>query len=85
MNKKLHSGKLKGAGKGLNDDGKLIAAFQPVGRLILILPSPLCSYMTTTFVIEAMAAANAQLRWKRREQEEVRLPTVCRSRVLLYM
>ncbi|CAL8264674.1 transmembrane protein 104 [Gadus morhua] len=28
------------------------------------------SYMTTTFVIEAMAAANAQLRWKRREQEE---------------
>jgi len=27
--------------------------------------------MTTTFVIEAMAAANAQLRWKRREQEEV--------------
>lgn len=30
------------------------------------------SYMTTTFMIEAMAAANAQLRWKRREQEEVR-------------
>ncbi|KAK9534544.1 hypothetical protein VZT92_006984 [Zoarces viviparus] len=29
------------------------------------------SYMTTTFVIEAMAAANAQLRWKRRKQEEV--------------
>lgn len=29
------------------------------------------SFMTTTFVIEAMAAANAQLRWKRREQEEV--------------
>nr|XP_029492378.1 transmembrane protein 104-like [Oncorhynchus nerka] len=29
------------------------------------------SYMTTTFVIEAMAAANAQLCWKRREQEEV--------------
>ncbi|XP_075897531.1 transmembrane protein 104 isoform X2 [Nelusetta ayraudi] len=28
------------------------------------------SYMTTTFMIEAMAAANAQLRWKRREQEE---------------
>ncbi|KAJ0001002.1 hypothetical protein NQD34_006022 [Periophthalmus magnuspinnatus] len=28
------------------------------------------SYMTTTFVIEAMAAANAQIRWKRREQEE---------------
>uniref|UniRef100_A0A8C6S5U3 Transmembrane protein 104 n=1 Tax=Neogobius melanostomus TaxID=47308 RepID=A0A8C6S5U3_9GOBI len=28
------------------------------------------SYMTTTFVIEAMAAANAQLRWKRRELEE---------------
>lgn len=35
------------------------------------LPSPPASYMTTTFVIEAMAAANAQLRWKRREQEEV--------------
>lgn len=32
---------------------------------------PCCSYMTTTFMIEAMAAANAQLRWKRREQEEV--------------
>ncbi|XP_035471517.1 transmembrane protein 104 isoform X1 [Scophthalmus maximus] len=29
------------------------------------------SYMTTTFVIEAMAAANAQLRWKRREQEQI--------------
>eukprot|EP00064_Thunnus_orientalis_P017937 superscaffoldBa00003959_g18023 len=29
------------------------------------------SYMTTTFMIEAMAAANAQLRWKRREQEEI--------------
>ncbi|KTG43332.1 hypothetical protein cypCar_00006703, partial [Cyprinus carpio] len=29
------------------------------------------SFMTTTFVIEAMAAANAQLRWKRREQEEI--------------
>ncbi|XP_068433927.1 transmembrane protein 104 [Clinocottus analis] len=29
------------------------------------------SYMTTTFVIESMAAANAQLRWKRRKQEEV--------------
>ncbi|XP_010795546.1 transmembrane protein 104-like [Notothenia coriiceps] len=28
------------------------------------------SYMTTTFVIEAMASTNAQLRWKRREQEE---------------
>lgn len=35
----------------------------------LLLPSR--SYMTTTFMIEAMAAANAQLRWKRREQEEV--------------
>lgn len=32
---------------------------------------PVVSYMTTTFVIETMAAANAQLRWKRREQEEV--------------
>ncbi|XP_056262698.1 transmembrane protein 104 isoform X2 [Pseudoliparis swirei] len=29
------------------------------------------SYMTTTFVIEAMAAANAQLRLKKRKQEEV--------------
>ncbi len=29
------------------------------------------SFMTTTFVIEAMAAANAQLRWKRGEQEQV--------------
>uniref|UniRef100_A0A3Q2FL01 Transmembrane protein 104 n=1 Tax=Cyprinodon variegatus TaxID=28743 RepID=A0A3Q2FL01_CYPVA len=28
------------------------------------------SYMTTTFVIEAMAAANAQLRWKRREADD---------------
>uniref|UniRef100_G3PQ90 Amino acid transporter transmembrane domain-containing protein n=1 Tax=Gasterosteus aculeatus aculeatus TaxID=481459 RepID=G3PQ90_GASAC len=27
--------------------------------------------MTTTLVMEAMAAANAQLRWKRRKQEEV--------------
>lgn len=34
-------------------------------------PSPSYSYMTTTFMIEAMAAANAQLRWKRREQEQV--------------
>lgn len=33
--------------------------------------SSVFSFMTTTFVIEAMAAANAQLRWKRREQEEV--------------
>ncbi|KAK1799287.1 hypothetical protein P4O66_007534 [Electrophorus voltai] len=30
------------------------------------------SYMTTTFVIEAMAAANALLHWKRREQEEIK-------------
>ncbi|MBN3304890.1 TM104 protein, partial [Amia calva] len=29
------------------------------------------SYMTTTFVIEAMAAANAHIRWKRRESERV--------------
>ncbi|KAK5884462.1 hypothetical protein CesoFtcFv8_018281 [Champsocephalus esox] len=28
------------------------------------------SYMTTTFVIEAMASTNAQLRWKRREQQQ---------------
>lgn len=29
------------------------------------------SYMTTTFVVEAMAAANAQLRWKRMEKRKV--------------
>ncbi|XP_063077475.1 transmembrane protein 104 [Engraulis encrasicolus] len=39
--------------------------------LALICILAFMSYMTTTFVIEAMAAANAQLRWKRREQEEV--------------
>ncbi|XP_045073489.1 transmembrane protein 104-like isoform X2 [Coregonus clupeaformis] len=39
--------------------------------LVLISFLAFMSYMTTTFVIEAMAAANAQLRWKRREQEEV--------------
>ncbi|MED6271841.1 hypothetical protein CHARACLAT_024394, partial [Characodon lateralis] len=38
--------------------------------LNMFLLPPFFSYMTTTFVIEAMAAANAQLRWKRREQEE---------------
>lgn len=27
--------------------------------------------MTTTFVVEAMAAANAQLRWKRMEKRKV--------------
>lgn len=35
------------------------------------LNSSLCSYMTTTFVVEAMAAANAQLRWKRMEKHKV--------------
>ncbi|XP_072098395.1 transmembrane protein 104 isoform X2 [Mobula birostris] len=28
-------------------------------------------YMTTTFVIEAMAAANAHLRWKKRERQQI--------------
>lgn len=40
-------------------------------KLFALIFLPAHSYMTTTFVIEAMAAANAQLRWKRREQEEV--------------
>ncbi|KAJ8254492.1 hypothetical protein COCON_G00211040 [Conger conger] len=40
--------------------------------LALICILAFMSYMTTTFVIEAMAAANAQLRWKRREQEAVK-------------
>lgn len=43
--------------------------FECFSAFALLLPC--CSYMTTTFMIEAMAAANAQLRWKRREQEEV--------------
>lgn len=30
-----------------------------------------CSFVTTTFVMEAMAAANAQLRWKRMENHQV--------------
>ncbi|KAM5125436.1 transmembrane protein 104-like [Mantella aurantiaca] len=38
--------------------------------LILIIFLAFMSYMTTTFVIEAMAAANARLRFKRWEQEE---------------
>uniref|UniRef100_A0AAY4AS39 Amino acid transporter transmembrane domain-containing protein n=1 Tax=Denticeps clupeoides TaxID=299321 RepID=A0AAY4AS39_9TELE len=42
-----------------------------VASLTLISVLAFMSYMTTTFVIEAMAAANAELRWKRREQEEV--------------
>ncbi|CAJ0939956.1 unnamed protein product [Ranitomeya imitator] len=37
--------------------------------LILIIFLAFMSYMTTTFVVEAMAAANAQLRWKRWEKE----------------
>ncbi|XP_075033990.1 transmembrane protein 104 [Mixophyes fleayi] len=37
--------------------------------LILIIFLGFMSYMTTTFVVEAMAAANAQLRWKRWEKE----------------
>ncbi|GAA6110831.1 transmembrane protein 104 isoform X1 [Tachysurus ichikawai] len=42
-----------------------------VVSLALIIFLAFMSYMTTTFVIETMAAANAQLRWKRREQEEI--------------
>uniref|UniRef100_A0A8C5WLL7 Transmembrane protein 104 n=1 Tax=Leptobrachium leishanense TaxID=445787 RepID=A0A8C5WLL7_9ANUR len=38
--------------------------------LILLVFLAFMSYVTTTFVVEAMAAANAQLRWKRREKEE---------------
>ncbi|XP_020661929.3 transmembrane protein 104 isoform X1 [Pogona vitticeps] len=38
--------------------------------LILILFLGFMSYMTTTFVMEAMAAANAQLRWKRMEKHK---------------
>lgn len=34
---------------------------------------PPCSFVTTTFVVEAMAAANAQLRWKRMENHQVRV------------
>ncbi|KAF7198864.1 transcript variant X1 [Nothobranchius furzeri] len=50
-------------------------AFATAGWVVsiaLITVLAFMSYMTTTFVIEAMAAANAQLRWKRREQEQVR-------------
>ncbi|XP_048847760.1 transmembrane protein 104 isoform X2 [Brienomyrus brachyistius] len=42
-----------------------------VVSLTLICFLAFMSYMTTTFVIEAMASANAHLRWKRREQEEI--------------
>ncbi|XP_078257366.1 transmembrane protein 104 isoform X1 [Rhinoraja longicauda] len=37
--------------------------------LALIIFLAFMSYMTTTFVIEAMAAANAHLRWKKRERQ----------------
>ncbi|XP_076853357.1 transmembrane protein 104 [Brachyhypopomus gauderio] len=50
-------------------------AFSTAGwvvSLALICFLAFMSYMTTTFVIEAMAAANALLRWKRREQEEIK-------------
>ncbi|MEQ2213026.1 hypothetical protein XENOCAPTIV_008615, partial [Xenoophorus captivus] len=49
---------------------KAFASAGWVVSLSLIAFLAFMSYMTTTFVIEAMAAANAQLRWKRREQEE---------------
>lgn len=38
--------------------------------LILLIFLAFMSYVTTTFVVEAMAAANAQLRWKRSEKED---------------
>ncbi|KAI1232386.1 hypothetical protein IHE44_0006846 [Lamprotornis superbus] len=38
--------------------------------LILLMFLGFMSYMTTTFVVEAMAAANAQLRWKRMEKRK---------------
>ncbi|XP_044309621.1 transmembrane protein 104 isoform X2 [Varanus komodoensis] len=38
--------------------------------LILVMFLGFMSYMTTTFVMEAMAAANAQLRWKRMEKHK---------------
>ncbi|XP_030649637.1 transmembrane protein 104 [Chanos chanos] len=50
---------------------KAFAAAGWVVSLALICFLAFMSFMTTTFVIEAMAAANAQLRWKRREQEEI--------------
>ncbi|XP_029456459.1 LOW QUALITY PROTEIN: transmembrane protein 104 [Rhinatrema bivittatum] len=49
-------------------------AFATAGWLVslfLIMFLGFMSYMTTTFVMEAMAAANAQLRWKRQEKEKV--------------
>ncbi|XDV13653.1 hypothetical protein PO909_002022 [Leuciscus waleckii] len=49
---------------------KAFAAAGWVVSVSLIIFLAFMSFMTTTFVIEAMAAANAQLRWKRREQEE---------------
>ncbi|XP_033895696.1 transmembrane protein 104 [Acipenser ruthenus] len=42
-----------------------------VVSLVLITFLGFMSYVTTTFVIEAMAAANAHLRWKRREQQKL--------------
>ncbi|XP_052392463.1 transmembrane protein 104 [Carassius gibelio] len=50
---------------------KAFAAAGWVVSISLITFLAFMSFMTTTFVIEAMAAANAQLRWKRREQEEM--------------
>ncbi|XP_061233222.1 transmembrane protein 104 isoform X2 [Neopsephotus bourkii] len=38
--------------------------------LVLLMFLGFMSYMTTTFVVEAMAAANAQLRWKRMEKRK---------------
>ncbi|XP_072882810.1 transmembrane protein 104 isoform X1 [Hemitrygon akajei] len=39
--------------------------------LVLLTFLAFMSYMTTTFVIEAMAAANARLRWKKRERQQI--------------
>lgn len=40
--------------------------------LILLVFVGFMSFVTTTFAMEAMAAANAQLRWKRMEIHKVR-------------
>ncbi|XP_062976320.1 transmembrane protein 104 [Elgaria multicarinata webbii] len=49
---------------------KAFAAAGWLVSLILIMFLGFMSYMTTTFVMEAMAAANAQLRWKKMEKHK---------------
>ncbi|XP_060620711.2 transmembrane protein 104 isoform X1 [Anolis sagrei] len=49
---------------------KAFAAAGWLVSLILIMFLAFMSYMTTTFVIEAMASANAHLRWKRMEKHK---------------